>query len=415
MEATREAELALGRGRVALRTLLPYFDVDIWTLQPVWVPGYGTLGVTARRVLLVDPDLITRDKAWTPDTLAWVLAHEILHCFNRHTARIAAIPNVDRNIANIAADMEINDDLCEDKRAKWPWPPVTPSSRGYPDGEMMEDYYARLVQSRKVPPPPCGCGGAAGNPGGPPGGAGDGRDKAALEQAVDGVVGRSDAQLTADRLGTAAAIEEYAEKNPGKVPAGLVRAAKAMRLPPQVRWQDELRLGVHGAMSNRPGSRMPTFKRMNRNMAGVGYGVGRPVMAASNDTCPRVFVAIDTSGSMSGPELTAGVSELSHLLRHIRAKVTFIACDAAIHVDVKVDASTDLSKLLKGGGGTAFEPIFARALAEPKRPDLIVFFTDGMGSCPQEYPGIPTIWLLSGPQCRAPVAWGKSIYVKVKP
>lgn len=403
-----EANLFLGRARVALAGLFPYFDADVYTLQPVFVPGYGTLGVTPRRVLVLDPECV---KKWDRETLASVLAHELGHLFQQHAERAEAIPHVNRKVWNIAGDAEINDGLVTDTRLKWPWPLVVPQMYGLKPGGLAEEYYTAIMQmaAAAAAAPPCNCGGAAGNSGDDE----NGQSRASLEAELDGEFGRSEAQSAADRLATAVAMEESEAKNPGTVPGGFLRTAKDLRKPAQVRWQDQFAASFRGRMADRPGSRKWTYRVPDRHMAGIGYGPGHAVRPSGRATTPTVVVAIDTSGSMGQAELSAGITELRHLIERAGARARFFACDAAVHTEIDVTVNTDLGALCKGGGGTDFRPVFAAVAQMKRRPDLLVFYTDGYGPAPTEAPPYPVVWLLSGTHTTVPAPWGKCITIKL--
>ncbi|MBQ7402421.1 MAG: hypothetical protein IJW05_03160 [Lentisphaeria bacterium] len=64
-----------------------------------------------------------------------------------------------------------------------------------------------------------------------------------------------------------------------------------------------------------------------------------------------------------------------------------------------------------GGGGTDFTPIFQYIKDKNMHPNILVFFTDGNGSCPQNAPGYPVLWLLTE-KGTAPVSWGYKIQMK---
>lgn len=425
----------LAFGMTTLHALFPYWTADSYTLQPVFVKGYGTLGVTKRRVLIVDPDVVEK---WSRVALATVLAHELGHGFANHHDRAKDIA-ADPQVFNLAADAELNDDLVDDARVQWPWPPFLPDNIPVPDGKggttgaargmLAEDYYRLLMASGfrpKVRGVAAGaCGGIAGNPGEgePQDGDGDpGAEKGAskLEAELDKVFGRSDAQLENDRLAAAEAMEAAEAKKQGTVPSGLMRVVKTLRRPAVVRWQDALAQFFRGHITRRPGGSHSSYRGLNRKQAGLGYGVGAPRMTVSHATTPVVWVAIDTSGSMGVAELVAGISEVRHLIAAVGAQVRFLACDAAVHTDIAVDDTTDLGALLKGGGGTSFRPVFDRAeqarsgrAGNLAAPDLLVFYTDGYGDAPPSPPRFKTIWLLSGTNTRKPAEWGDCITIPV--
>ncbi len=126
---------------------------------------------------------------------------------------------------------------------------------------------------------------------------------------------------------------------------------------------------------------------------------------------PNVACAIDTSGSMwSGPEIAESLSEVAGILNTLNSPVTFMACDAEVHSFGKTCDIQAVRKMLKGGGGTDFRPVFDKL----KREDILVYFTDGYGAFPDSQPkGVTVIWVLVGAQRNRP-PWGTVIEVTSK-
>jgi predicted metal-dependent peptidase len=381
----------------------PYFEHDAYTLQPAFVKDLGTVGVTQRRVLVLDPEVVSK---WDRVAFAFVLAHELCHCFMDVWDWL--LPGIDKDTHNVAIDMEANDDLVADPRAKWPWPPIVPGDAGFPEHRTGRWYYAELMKR-----------GGAGSPNARGKGKGSfaapglGGKAQEVADALDELLGRSDAQLQGDRLATASAIQSEAAKGRGSIPGGLLRQAEALRRPPVCDWRTTLPRLVRGHVQKRPGSRHPTYARQNRKQSALGFGPGRPVLSGSYDTRPEAWIGIDTSGSMSKDQLSEGVTELKHVLRALGCKVRFLVIDAAIHTDVEVDEHTDLTQYLKGGGGTSFIPVFDEAAKAKRRPDVLFFYTDGDGSAPAADPGIPTVWMLT-PKGTVPASWGTVVRITPK-
>ena len=117
---------------------------------------------------------------------------------------------------------------------------------------------------------------------------------------------------------------------------------------------------------------------------------------------PKIMAVIDTSGSIT-PELLELIdAELAGLARHHEVKV--VECDCEIH------AVYDYRPLenVNGRSGTDFRPPLKPKFLRKHRPDLIVYFTDGMGPAPTEPPKMPVFWCLT-PEGKAPVGWGRII------
>ena len=124
----------------------------------------------------------------------------------------------------------------------------------------------------------------------------------------------------------------------------------------------------------------------------------------------NVYVAIDTSGSISESEIEEFVSEIDAIKSLIRARITLLACDAELAPDCPwVFESWDEFKLprkIVGGGGTRFTPVFEWAELQDGQPDLLVYFTDADGQFPEQMPQYPVLWLVKG---KTPVPWGQRV------
>jgi len=123
-----------------------------------------------------------------------------------------------------------------------------------------------------------------------------------------------------------------------------------------------------------------------------------------------VVVVIDTSGSVSDKEMKEFVSEVNALKGQIRARITLLACDSDLAGDgpwrFEPWEEFDLPRAFAGGGTTDFRPVFDWVNRENKRPDALVYFTDGVGKFPEREPYFPVVWLIKGKHA---VPWGNRI------
>lgn len=122
----------------------PYLSSAAWALHPVERPGLGSLAVDQWWRLYYDPAVTT---LWSVEELSGVLYHEISHLLRDHSSRMQEL---DRAVANIAADAEINDDL-KAEGITLPAGCVYPESIGQPDGLLAEEYYAALQSQESAP------------------------------------------------------------------------------------------------------------------------------------------------------------------------------------------------------------------------------------------------------------------------
>lgn len=463
--------------RLLARRKRPYFTDALLSLMPHEMPGLGTLAVTKDFVLMWDPAQVAE---WGVEFTASVLLHEIEHPLRNHHDRMARIGAVGP-VANLATDAEINDDLVAGQ-LPLPDAPVTPKSLGLPDGRLAEEYYQLLRQQEPPPPPPQPKGGkdkpddegdkqdsppdsgkgksddkgddksdSEGNgesgdadgdgnsdseakPGdapskgkqSKPGCPGSGKCGSAAghaheaESQLPPELGRSKADIERVRRQTAERIVQAASNGKGDVPGGLVRWANEQLQPPKVPWQSKLARTARRAVTFKAGATDYRRDRVARRQAAYGVLPGTPLLPALRAPVPKVSVVIDTSGSMGDAELNRALSETAAVLK-VAQRVEFLASDAKVHEVRSVQNIRDVRKLMVGGGGTDFRPVFTALDKAKHRPDVVVFITDGIGPAPVEPPkNMTTIWLLTGKHRRKPyvgdyggddVTWGEVIEV----
>jgi len=363
-------------------------------------PGRATMGVTKDGILYWSADYVARQSV---DELAFTLVHEAMHLLLNHHDRAEAIqaPREHDEIINRAQDACINDDL---KKAFEKTHPnigkdgIYSSTLQQPPGLIWEERYRRLLKNAKKMPRPM-CGGCAHNPlPGEKTGKGSGE-------------GRSEAQLERLRKETAQAIQEHASKHPGTVPGSLEVWADTMLAPPKVDWRTQLGQLVRDAIAYRPGVGHTTFLRRSRRQAGVGYGVGRPVMPGQHQAVPRVACVIDTSGSMCGAPLVQAASEMQGVLAAAGAAVTVCTVDAAVHGLQEVASMEAALKMMQGGGGTDMS-VGIVALTERKPLcEVAVVLTDGFIPHPGEEPPFRVVWCIVGGNTSFTAPWGDVVIV----
>jgi predicted metal-dependent peptidase len=420
----------LASARLMATVKAPYFTTAIFQLIPYPTPGLGTFAVSEKAVMMYDPELVN-NREWTVEATAWAIIHEVSHYIRGHHARCRD-NNFDPQLANIAEDCEINDDIINAK-GKLPVDPCLPSKLKPPmkDGLLFEEYYHSIrqhaqkvrmsgsgdgeggegdadgsgqISGTKGPKGPGNgkCGGVAGNP-------------LPEEANLPPGMGRSEVEQKRVAKQTAEAIREEASKSRGTVPAGLARWAEVMLGPPHIPWQTKLARACRSAVAFKAGAVDYSYSKPSRRQAALGYGPGFPILPALRAPIPQVAIGIDTSGSMGTAELEEALRESKGILSAVGAQVDFLACDAEVHVKAKVRHYKQLLGMLKGGGGTDFRPIFAAVERTTPRPSVFVFCTDGYGPAPAQPPaGMKVIWVLIG-GTQAPAPWGEAIVVDRRP
>ena len=123
----------------------------------------------------------------------------------------------------------------------------------------------------------------------------------------------------------------------------------------------------------------------------------------------REFViAIDTSGSVSGPLVQAFVQKTYNILKSAesfasRVNIHIIQCDQTIQEDAVISSQAEFDQYLetmtlKGFGGTDFRPVFAyveelRKAHAFRNLKGLIYFTDGLGTYPERKPDYDTAFV----------------------
>ncbi len=325
----------------------------------------------------------------TSAELDGLVVHELLHCALRHGARRGPRQP---ELWNIAADIHVNGQVRQMGHLSLP-------EGAAEDLDLaplcVEEIYARLLRQRRtrqlgirdlLEPGSCGS---------PPAGAaaGAGAGTGAAPSAAGGASIDLDAYWS-DAMQRALAAAHM--RGPGTVPAGLRRMIGEAH-GPQLDW----RTALWRHLVRTPDD----FRGFDRRHAWQGIYLD----ALEGDTLV-VDACVDTSGSVSGPQLAEFLAELRGiLLAYPSVDCRLYYADAACHGPYEVSADRPLPRP-KGGGGTDFIPFF-RAIAHPAgggvagdrrpgagagSPRLAVYLTDGFGRFPPEPPtGIEVLWVVT--------------------
>lgn len=384
----------LATGRMIATRKAPYFRAMITSLVPYETREIPTIGVTAKALLPYNPDWIAQRSQDEMGALYW---HEVMHLVLDHMGRRG---QRDPTLWNIAGDIFINDQGRSTLQLVFPPGGMFPELFGFQSNLSADEYYSLLLQMGKEAAAQRAakgqkdgdwqsgqCGSGAGNPmKGEP----DDQGK---------VGGRSESEVQQTRMQVAEQVRDHCAKNGGgrgNLPLGMDRWAEDMARPSKVPWRAILARTLRQAVAYAPGSVDFSFSRISRRQGGVGFGVGCPVIPALVTPLPSVVFVLDTSGSMCREQLAAGISETCAVLQACGSKeIDFLSCDHAVHAHGRVQRPQQLSRLVKGGGGSSFVPAFDHIARMRNKPRLAIFATDGDISVPEHAPnGLDVIWLL---------------------
>lgn len=368
-----ETKLAAARTRLILDK--PFLGalalrLPIRAADAKWCPTTAT----DARCFYYNPDYIEGLKA---SQVAFVLAHEALHCALSHFARRGhrEKPRWDMACDHAVNPLLVDDDLEPPPGACWAeafrgmtaeeiYPLLDDDSDDEPMDRHLYDPADNSEDLQGPPPPPLSH-----------------RERETL------------AVQWRQRL--AGAAQQALQAN--KLSGHLARLVDHL-LQPQLPWR--MLLAHHLSLTARDDY---TYMRPSRRE-------GAAILPSLRSAQVNVVVAVDTSGSISGREMNAFCAEVNALKGQLRARVSVLACDAQLSPESPLvfDPWEDLRlpQSFQGGGDTSFIPVFTWAAQQDQRPDVLVYFTDANGGFPEQMPDYPVLWLVKG---RLPVPWGQRI------
>jgi predicted metal-dependent peptidase len=125
-------------------------------------------------------------------------------------------------------------------------------------------------------------------------------------------------------------------------------------------------------------------------------------------------IGVDTSGSIGPAILQQVAGEITAIVQDCRpAKTVVIYCDAQVS-RVEEFAPDEVVELHpKGGGGTAFKPVFDWLDENADEPVCaLVYITDTYGNMQElTEPGYPVVWGLTEPVPRFEAPFGRTVEV----
>ena len=115
-----------------------------------------------------------------------------------------------------------------------------------------------------------------------------------------------------------------------------------------------------------------------------------------------VVVAVDTSGSIDDATLAAFAAEITAILDEAAPEaIHVIYCDDAIAGTETYQAGDVIDLTPRGGGGTAFRPVFDWIARSDVQPVCAIYLTDLDGDDFGPPPDYPVLWV-STEKTRAP-------------
>ena len=391
----------LAAARLWAASKFPYLATGVFGAQVIADRGSGTVSVDENWRMRADPELTA---GWTAAQLGSVLIHHVCHLLRVHGERAQGAGVRPDEAADWvrAADAEINDDLVP-AGLDLPGRPVLPRDLRADDGLLAEQYFDAIRRRAAR----AGTGAGADNPArsGRWLDCGSGADGMPRAGHPDGGLPRWQAELLRRQI----AMDIIAhDKQPGTVPAGLLRWAEEV-LTPKVDWRAVLAAELRRAVAEVSGAVDYSYRRPSRRSAVAGP----VVLPALRRPVPEVAVVCDTSGSMTDDLLAMVLAEVEGLLRALGLvrQVRVLACDTAVAPVQRVSSARQVQ--LIGGGGTDMGAGIGAAAALRPRPAVTVVLTDGYTPWPEQAPkGMRVVVGLIGDQAPDAPPWTRSVRVE---
>jgi predicted metal-dependent peptidase len=365
---------SIGASLLRLRMKSPFFGTLAMFARFISTPSIPSAATDGRDVF-VNPEFLRSLPSKQQDGL---ILHEILHAALLHPSRLR---EREPELWNIAADLIVNGMIM--RQSGFELPPG-----GLRDEKLedlsVEEVYELLLGSRAENPPTIGSHRfqladldlltmSSGN---------------LAQQPVPGTENSLELtcreELTAHWKQALQQATAIARATPsGKLPFGIDRELESV-LNPQLDWRSYLwRYLVQ----------TPTdFQGFDRRFIGQGL-----YLEALQGESVRVYLAIDTSGSVSETTLDLFIGEISGIL----GAYPHLECDL-YYVDSEAYGPYSLSRneplpTPQGGGGTSFVPFFDRVCEtwDEHTQVICIYLTDGYGEFPVPAPALPTLWVVT--------------------
>ncbi len=171
--------------------------------------------------------------------------------------------------------------------------------------------------------------------------------------------------------------------NQGNLPAGMIKELGALDRS-QLDWRSYLwRYLV----------KTPTdYTEFDRRFIGRGL-----YLETLQGESVKVYVAVDTSGSIDEQLLKMFLSEVKGILNsypHLECELYY--ADADVYGAYELNPDSDIPQP-QGGGGTSFVPFFSKVSHgwDGMTTAVCVYLTDGYGTFPDTAPELPVLWVVT--------------------
>ena len=180
-------------------------------------------------------------------------------------------------------------------------------------------------------------------------------------------------------------------------------------LQTKIDWREVLREFISTTCT---GSDYSTWKRPNRRFISSGYYMPSGV----SEQVGELVIAIDTSGSIGGPELAQFLGEVKGICDQVKPEVVrLLYWDTKVCADEKY-VGTDVENIVKttkpaGGGGTTVTCVPEYMSQHGVKPQAVIVLTDGYLGGKWGQWACPVLWCIVGNKNAVPDV-GKYVHVE---
>jgi len=167
-----------------------------------------------------------------------------------------------------------------------------------------------------------------------------------------------------------------------------------------ISWEDELYTAIENSVKF-------DYRLMPPNKRYISQGVALPSLSGEKI---KIVIAIDSSGSIDGALLSTFLSEVESIMNTFTAfEIDLLVADAKVHEHHILYPGDELEYNIKGGGGTNFENTFTYVDENIDNVTLFLYFTDGLGTFPEDEPLYDVVWVT--PKEEQAYPFGRVIYL----
>lgn len=290
-----------------------------------------------------------------------VLEHEVLHVILMHQNREN---NRNHLIFNIAADLSINKNLVPEDML----PPTgcfyDKSPFNFPPQLTAEAYYRLIMEDEE-------------------------KKEEIEKQFGQGTITLIDSHESWKELGDECGlspdlvremVKTAVGKLAGSVPGELQHLVDELLKPAKVNWQSVVNSFVNKHVR---GQKQHSWSRLSRRLPGQIQGRKKTLV-------PRLFVGVDSSGSVSDEQLNIFMNEIRHIWK-TKCPVTIGIFDCVVHDTYDYEGKE--FHTIKSRGGTDFHPVF-ETIRKTRDVSAVIILTDGQGPFPDDTRYPQTLWVI---------------------